>query len=74
MTNRILLSCIIFFSLLGELSAQSRLLTIDEMFQLADQNNKSLRLHDLAIDEAEQAIKVAYNDRLPSIQAQVELK
>lgn len=74
MTNRILLSCIIFFSLLGELSAQSRLLTIDEMFQLADQNNKSLRLHDLAIDEAEQAIKVAYNDRLPSIQAQVEFK
>lgn len=74
MTNRILLSCIIFFSLLVEVSAQSRLLTIDEMFQLADQNNKSLQLHDLAIDEAEQAIKVAYNDRLPSIQALVELK
>lgn len=46
---------------------------IDEMFQLADQNNNRIRLYDLAISEAEQGVKVACNDRLPSIQAHVEL-
>ena len=43
------------------------------MFQLADQNNNRIRLYDLAISEAEQGVKVACNDRLPSIQAHVEL-
>lgn len=62
-----------FLGLLGQGLAQTRSLTLDEMFQLADQNNNRIRLYDLAISEAEQGVKVACNDRLPSIQAHVEL-
>lgn len=58
---------------MGQGLAQTRSLTLDEMFQLADQNNNRIRLYDLAISEAEQGVKVACNDRLPSIQAHVEL-
>lgn len=58
---------------MGQGLAQIRSLTLDEMFQLADQNNNRIRLYDLAISEAEQGVKVACNDRLPSIQAHVEL-
>lgn len=47
--------------------AQTRTLSIDELFRLADENSKSIRLHSLAVDEAEQGIKVARNQRLPSI-------
>lgn len=43
------------------------------MFRLADQHSKSIRLHDLAIREAEQGVRIAKNDRLPSIQAQLDL-
>lgn len=64
---------VVFLGLLGQGLAQTRSLTLDEMFQLADQNNNRIRLYDLAISEAEQGVKVACNDRLPSIQAHVEL-
>ena len=36
-------------------AAQERVLSIDELFQLADQNSKSIQLHSLAIDETTQA-------------------
>lgn len=55
------------------ISAQERVLSIDELFQLADQNSKSIQLHALAIDESAQAVKVAKDARLPSIRAQVDL-
>ena len=42
-------------------AAQERVLSIDELFQLADQNSKSIQLHSLAIDETTQAV-----DCLPS--------
>lgn len=54
--------------------AQTRTLSIDELFRLADENSKSIRLHSLAVDEAEQGIKVARNQRLPSINASLEFK
>lgn len=51
--------------------AENRMLTINEMFQLADTHSKSLRASMLSVDEAQQSIKVAKNDLLPSIEANV---
>lgn len=45
------------------------MLGVEELFHLADAHSKSLKVHNLAVDEAVQAIKVAKNDRLPSIEA-----
>lgn len=42
-------------------------LTIEQMFELADKNSRSIRTFDLAEQEAEQAVKVAKNALLPSI-------
>lgn len=58
----------------GLMSGQVRLLRMDEMFQLADRNSKSINLHALAVDEAEQAVRVARNGQLPTIQAAMEFK
>lgn len=44
-----------------------RQLTIGEMFGLADRNSRSIRTFELAGEEAGQAVKVAKNDKLPSI-------
>lgn len=60
-----LLGCIGFWSA----SAQPRVLGVEELFRLADAHSKSLKVLNLAVDEAVQAIKVAKNDRLPSIEA-----
>lgn len=48
---------------------QQKMLSIEELFSLADANSKSIKVHNLAVDEALQAIKVAKNDRLPSLEA-----
>lgn len=50
-------------------SQHRKVLGIEELFSLADANSKSLKVHQLAVDEAVQAIKVAKNDRLPSVEA-----
>ncbi len=42
-------------------------LTIEQLFELADSNSRSIRTYDLAEQEAEQAIQVARNAMLPSI-------
>lgn len=42
-------------------------LSIERMFELADRNSRSIRTFDLAEQEAAQAIKVAKNALLPSI-------
>lgn len=44
------------------------------MFRLADQNSKSIRMHELTISEAEQGVKVAKDGRLPSIGFGLELQ
>ncbi len=57
---------------IGNLHAQNevgRVITIEEMFQLADQNSKSLRPMFTAIDEAHEGVRVAKNDWLPNIEA-----
>ncbi len=55
------------------LQAQEKLLTIEEMFRIADSNSTELQLHRLRMSEAEQGIRIAKNDCLPSVGAQVEL-
>ncbi|GHT39427.1 hypothetical protein FACS189437_02740 [Bacteroidia bacterium] len=46
-----------------------QVITIDEMFTLADQNSKSLRPRITGINEAREAVNVAKNARLPEIDA-----
>lgn len=43
-------------------------LTIEQMFALADQNSRAIRAYAIAEREAEQAVRVARNDRLPSLE------
>lgn len=56
--------------LIGILPAwsQQQLLTLDEVFRLADENSKSIRVQALAVEEAGQNVRVAKNDRLPSLE------
>lgn len=56
-------------NLIPIIAQQQQMLTIDEIFNLADANSKSLKVHDLAVAEATQAVKVAQSDKLPSIEA-----
>lgn len=49
--------------------AQTQVLTLDEVFRLADENSKSISIHSLTTDEAEKAIEIAKNDLLPSVGA-----
>jgi outer membrane protein TolC len=46
-----------------------QIITIDEMFALADQNSKSLRPGATGINEAREAVNAAKNARLPEIDA-----
>jgi len=46
-------------------------MTIEEMFELADANSRSIRMFRLAEEEAGQAVKVARNAQLPSIDVSV---
>lgn len=50
---------------------EGRMIGIDEMFRLADANSKALRSSMLSVEEAAQAVKVAKNDLLPNIEANV---
>lgn len=51
------------------MEAQIQIMTLDEVFRLADENSKSINVHSLMADEAEKAIEIAKNDLLPSIGA-----
>ena len=46
---------------------ERKIMTIDEMFELANQNSRSIKTARIAQSEAQQAIKVAKNAWLPSI-------
>ena len=74
MKNRHWMIGVMCWGAVGLMSGQVRLLRMDEMFQLADRNSKSINLHALAVDEAEQAVRVARNGQLPTIQAAMEFK
>ena len=44
------------------------MLTVEQMFELADANSKSIRTYEIYENEAEQSVRTARNDRLPSIE------
>lgn len=46
-----------------------RVVPIDELFSLADQNSKALRASATGIGEAQEAVRVAKNARLPEVEA-----
>jgi outer membrane protein TolC len=48
-------------------------LSIEEMFRLADENNRRIKAHSTAVAEAEAIVKIAKNDYLPSIEASLSL-
>ncbi|MDR3328197.1 MAG: TolC family protein [Prevotellaceae bacterium] len=72
--NKISLFVTLLYALLCPLGilAQEKVrqvISINEMFVLADQNSKSLRPDATGINEAREAVKVAQNARLPEIDA-----
>ena len=56
------------------MQAQTQMLTMDEVFRLADENSKSINIHSLMTDEAEKAIEIAKNDLLPSVGAKANVQ
>lgn len=73
MNKRYWFFCIGLFFLGTASDAQTRMLSIDEMFQLADEHSKSIRVHTLHTEETAQGIKVAQDKRLPSIHTELVL-
>ena len=68
--NKFVLLVFLFVQTSGLIMAQNRQyrkLSIGEMFGLADKNSRSIRTFDMAVQEAGQAVKVAKNAQLPSL-------
>ena len=68
--NKLVLLVFLFVQTSGLIMAQNRQyrkLSIEEMFGLADKNSRSIRTFDMAVQEAGQAVKVAKNAQLPSL-------
>ena len=51
----------------GSYAQNPYVLTLEQMFALADENSKSLKIEDAAVVEAQQGVKVAKNGYLPDI-------
>lgn len=51
----------------GSYAQNSYVLTLEQMFALADENSKTLKAEDAAVAEAQQGVKVAKNGYLPDI-------
>ena len=47
---------------------QSYVLTLERMYTLADENSKTIRVENVALEEAQQAVRVAQNGKLPDIE------
>lgn len=53
---------------MGSYAQECRLLSLEELFDLADENSKTIKIEDAALKEAGQAVKVARNGYLPDIE------
>ena len=62
----IIVSCALLWAK-GSYAQETYVLTIEQMFALADENSKSLKIEDAALIEAQQGVKVAKNGCLPDI-------
>ena len=51
----------------GSYAQNCRVLTLEQIFALADENSKTLKTEDASVAEAQQAVKVAKNGYLPDI-------
>ena len=51
----------------GSYAQKTYVLTLEQMFALADENSKTMKAEDAAVTEAQQAVKVAKNGYLPDI-------
>lgn len=69
MTKKVFILSAMLAGSISCLQAQTRMLTLDEVFRLADENSKSINIHSLMTDKAEKAIEIAKNDLLPSVGA-----
>lgn len=67
MTKKVFILSAMLAGSISCLQAQTRMLTLDEVFRLADENSKSINIHSLMTDKAEKAIEIAKNDLLPSV-------
>ena len=52
---------------LGSYAQQPYVLSLEQMFVLADKNSKAIKTEDAAVLEAEQDVKVEYNSVMPDI-------
>ena len=52
----------------GIYAQQSAVFSLEQMFDLADKNSKIVRVENMAVAEAQQAVQVAKNGRLPDIE------
>lgn len=52
----------------GSYAQKSYVLTLEQLFALADENSKSLKIEDAAVIEAQQGVRVARNGYLPDIE------
>ena len=55
----------------GMYAQQPRVLSLEEIFALADENNKTIQAEDAAVTEAQQEIREAESGRLPDIEMSV---
>ena len=62
----IMVSCALLWAK-GSYAQETYVLTIEQMFALADENSKSLKIKDAEVVEAQQGVKVAKNGYLPDI-------
>ena len=49
--------------------SQTQILKLDDIFSLAEVNSKTINIHSLMTDKADEAIEIAKSDKLPSIKA-----
>lgn len=54
-------------------SAQTVTLSVDSLFRLIDDNNRTIRLKSLHVDNAEEGVNVARNQRLPMLDASLSV-
>mgnify|MGYP003303307267 FL=1 len=55
------------FSFYAQESKFSQLMTIDEMFSMAENNSQAIKLSDLTIAASQQEVKISKNAQLPSV-------
>jgi len=78
MMRFILFMPLLFVTLWGDVggtscSAQSVSMSVDSLFRLIDDNNRTIRLKSLHVDNAEEGEKVARNQRLPILNTSLSI-